>query len=70
MSTEKCKFVQPNAWMGDENFEEIVKFARTMSQMCEFADEKKAAQIKKVINTFLKINAVLYHLLNRHSQGG
>jgi len=59
MSTEKCKFVQPNAWMADEDFTEIVKFARMMSQMCEFVDDKKAMKIKKVINTFLKTAADL-----------
>ena len=58
-STSKCRFVQPSAWMADDDFTEIVKFARMISQLSEFVDEKKAAQIKKVINTFLKINAVL-----------
>ena len=58
-STDKCRFIQPSAWMADEDFTETVKFARMMSQMCEFVDAKKAEQCKKVINTFLKINAVL-----------
>lgn len=58
-STSKCKFVQPSAWMADEDFTEIVKFARAMSQLCEFVDDKKARQIEKAINTFLRIHAVL-----------
>jgi len=59
LSTDKCRFIQPSAWMGDDDFTEIVNFARAMSQMCEFVDKKKAAEIKKTINTFLKVNAVL-----------
>ena len=58
-STDKCRFIQPEAWMGDEDFTDVVKFARMISQLSEFVDEKKAVQIRKVINTFLKINAVL-----------
>jgi hypothetical protein len=58
-STDKCKFIQPSAWMADKDFTDIVKFARAMSQMCEFVDDKKAEKCKKVINTFLKVDAVL-----------
>ena len=59
MSTEKCKFVQPSAWMGDEDFTDVVKFARMISQLSEFVDDKKAVKIKKVINTFIKTDADL-----------
>ena len=58
-STETCRFVQPSTWMYEEDFVDIVKFARQMSQMCEFVDAKKAEKIKRVINTFLKNHAAL-----------
>ena len=58
-STKEVLFVQPDSWCEDDSFEDVIKFARMISQLSEFVDEKKAAQIKKVINTFLKIDAVL-----------
>ena len=65
-STEKCRFIQPNAFQlwetiigAPEKLQQHVDFARAMSQMCEFVDDKKAVKIKKVINTFLKTSADL-----------
>ena len=59
-STREVMFVQPDAWEDDRSFEDIVKFARQMSTMCEFARNKThARKIEKVVNTFIKIGAVL-----------
>ena len=59
-STKDVLFVQPDAWEDDKSFDDIVQFARQMSTMCEFARNKThARKIEKVINTFIKIGAVL-----------
>ena len=59
-STSEVMFVQPEAWEDDKSFDSIVKFARQMATMCEFAKNKThARKIEKVINTFIKIGAVL-----------
>ena len=58
-STREVMFVQPDAWEDDRSFEDIVKFARQMSTMCEFVNATKARRIEKVVNTFIKIGAVL-----------
>jgi len=58
-STSEVLFVQPDAWEDDKSFDDIVQFARQMSTMCEFVSVKKAREIEKVINTFIKIGAVL-----------
>ena len=60
--TKDVKFVMPDAWERvDEEFDvhTICEFARQMSQMCQYASVSEVAKIKKVINTFVKINAVL-----------
>ena len=58
---ENVKWVQPAAHINPyrEDIGDMCNFARQMSTLCEFATEKKAAQIKKVINTFIRIDAVL-----------
>ena len=58
-TTSEVMFVQPDAWEDDKSFDDIIKFARQMSTMCEFVSAKKARQVEKVINTFIKIGAVL-----------
>ena len=58
-STDEVMFIQPDAWQDDKSFDSIVQFARQMSTMCEFVDAKKARKIEKVINTFIKIGAVM-----------
>jgi len=59
-STKDVMFVQPDAWEDDKSFDSIVQFARQMSTMCEFARNKThARKIEKVINTFIRIGAVL-----------
>ena len=62
--TEHVKFVQPEAYIqhGQTSFadvEEICNFARQMSTACTFVDNKGAAHLKKVFNTFIKVGAVL-----------
>ena len=54
--TETCKFVQPSAWQIDEDFDEIVGFARQMAQLVTFADKKEAAELKVALNNvFVKV---------------
>jgi hypothetical protein len=53
-STKDVLFLQPNAWEDDEDVTFIIKFARQMSTTCEFVDAKKAREIEKVINNFIK----------------
>ena len=67
--TPYVKFVKPQArifsgWydkcagsFGD--LSEPIKFAKQMAQTVNFVDEKKAKQLKKVFNTFIRIQAVL-----------
>jgi hypothetical protein len=52
--TETCKFVQPDAWQVDEDFDEIVGFARQMSQLVTFADKKEAAELKVALNKCIR----------------
>ena len=58
-STSEVMFVQPDAWEDDASYDTNVKFAKQMATMVEFADAKKARRIEKVVNTFIKIGAVL-----------
>ena len=52
--TETCKFVQPDAWQIDEDFEEIVGFARQMSQLVTFAEPFEAEKIKIDLNRCIR----------------
>jgi len=52
--TESCKFVQPECWQVDEDFDEIVGFARQMAQMVTFADKKEAAELKVQLNKCIR----------------
>ena len=52
--TEYVKFVQPDAWQIDEDFEEIVSFARQMSTLCEFVDDKQSRQIQQQLNSIIR----------------
>ena len=52
--TESCKFVQPSAWQLDEDFTEIVGFARQMSQLVTFADPLEAEKIKIDLNRCIR----------------
>ena len=52
--TETCKFVQPGAWQIDEDFEEVVGFARQMSQLVTFAEPFEAEKIKIDLNRCIR----------------
>ena len=52
--TESCKFVKPDAWQLDEDFEEIVGFARQMSMLCEFMSDKQSQQIQQQLNSVIR----------------
>lgn len=58
-STMEVLFVKPDAWCEDDSFKDIVEFARQMSQLCEFVSDKKARQVEKVINTFIRVSSEL-----------
>ena len=49
-STDTCKIVTPRAWQLDEDFDEIVGFARQMAQLVDFVDNKDAAKLKIELN--------------------
>jgi hypothetical protein len=58
-STAHVRFVQPKAYIlhNQESFadvEEVVKFARQMSTAVRFVTDKKAADIKKQLNAFIR----------------
>jgi hypothetical protein len=67
--TSYCKFVKPAARIFTGNYDtcagsfadisEPINFAKQMAQTVTFVDEKKAKQLKKVFNTFIRIQAVL-----------
>ena len=52
--TESCKFVQPRAWQIDEDFAEIVGFARQMSQLVTFASPSEAKKLEKELNACIR----------------
>ena len=52
--TESCKFVKPSAWQIDEDFDEIVGFARQMSQLVTFAEPFEAEKIKIDLNRCIR----------------
>lgn len=58
-STDFVLFVRPEAYIlhGQESFadvEEICNFARQMAQMVRFVNDRKAAEIKKQLNAFIR----------------
>ena len=53
--TESCKFVKPSAWQIDEDFEEIVGFARQMAQLVTFADPLEAEKLKIDLNRCIRV---------------
>ena len=59
--TYYCKFVQPKVLLTEnrEDIADVCDFARQMSTLCEFVDDKKAAKIKKAINTMIRNGAEL-----------
>ena len=51
---EYVKFVKPSAWQIDEDFEEIVGFARQMAQLVTFAEPFEAEQLKIDLNRCIR----------------
>lgn len=60
--TESCKFVQPDVWQIDEDFDEIVGFARQMSMLCEFMSDKQSQQIQQQLNSIIRAGLVIDEL--------
>ena len=52
--TEYVKFVQPDAWQVDEDFDEVVAFAKQMSCMCEFLSDKQSQQVQQQLNSIIR----------------
>ena len=52
--TDTCKFVQPRAWQIDEDFDEIVGFARQMAQLVTFAEPLEAEKLKIDLNRCIR----------------
>ena len=57
--TETVKFVKPDAYIlhNQESFsdvDEVCKFARQMAQMVQFVTDREAANIKKLLNAFIR----------------
>jgi hypothetical protein len=55
-STDRCLFVQPEASICPhrEDIEDFCKFARQMSTLCTFVDDKQAKELKKIINSYIR----------------
>jgi len=63
-STDSVLFVKPEAYIqhGQTSFadvEEVCEFARQMATTVDFVSNSRAAHLKKVFNTFIKVGAVL-----------
>ena len=56
ISTKDCLFVQPSVELNHyrEDLEDVCKFAKQMSTLCEFVSDRKATQIKKEINACIR----------------
>ena len=61
-STDRCLFVKPDCWQVDEDFDEIVAFARQMSTLCEFITEKQSRQIQQQLNSVIRAGLVIDEL--------
>ena len=61
ISTKNCLFVQPEASLSPyrEDLEDVCKFAKQMSTLCEFVSDRKASQIKKEINSCIREQRVI-----------
>ena len=55
-STKSVLFMQPEVELNHfrEDLEDVCKFAKQMSTLCEFVSENKASQIKKAINDCIR----------------
>ena len=61
ISTKHCLFVQPEVELNPyrEDLEDVCKFAKQMSTLCDFVTDKKASQIKKEINACIREQKVV-----------
>jgi hypothetical protein len=61
ISTKKCLFVQPEVSLNPnrEDLEDVCKFAKQMSTLCEFVSDRKATQIKKELNACIREQRVI-----------
>jgi hypothetical protein len=61
ISTKNCLFVQPSVELNPyrEDLEDVCKFAKQMSTLCEFVSDRKASQIKKEINACIREQKVV-----------
>ena len=57
--TDTCKFVQPKCWQVDEDFDEVVAFAKQMSCMCEFLSPKQSKQVQQQLNSVIRAGLVI-----------
>jgi hypothetical protein len=61
VSTKHVLFVQPQVELNPyrEDLEDVCKFAKQMSTLCEFVSDRKAAEIKKEINACIREQRVV-----------
>ena len=55
-STSSCLFMKPKAEICPhlDDIEDVCKFARQMSTLCTFVNEKQSKELKKVINSYIR----------------
>ncbi len=56
------KFVQPKCWQVDEDFDEIVAFAKQMSCMCEFLSPKQSQQVQQQLTSVIRAGLAIDYL--------
>ena len=56
---EYVKFVQPDAWQVDEDFDELLHLPRQMSCMCEFMSDKQSQQVQQQLNSVIRAGLVI-----------
>ena len=61
VSTKHVLFLQPKVELNPyrEDLEDVCKFAKQMSTLCEFVSDRKAAEIKKEINACIREQRVI-----------
>jgi len=61
VSTKHVLFVQPAVSLNPyrEDLEDVCKFAKQMSTLCEFVSDRKASQIKKEINACIREQRII-----------
>jgi hypothetical protein len=61
VSTKHVLFVQPKVELNPyrEDLEDVCKFAKQMSTLCEFVSDRKASEIKKEINACIREQRVI-----------